>query len=151
MKKLISIGVALALLAIVVVPVCVSADTVDACPPLANYTYPTTFAKIPFAILQSGLDLVSNILTPSLASTLGVPSWVSDVVKTIAPWTGGPLSWTVDMLGWGMATLGNILGPLASTLSLPDWLAPTINKLACALFTPYTCITSSNLSLNCTG
>jgi hypothetical protein len=42
-KKLISIGVALALLTMVVVPGAVAA-----------YTTPDTYAKVPFAIIQSG-------------------------------------------------------------------------------------------------
>jgi hypothetical protein len=147
-KKLISIGVALALVAIVVLPLGVAAQP-PGCPDIGNDTYPQTFAKIPFAILQSGLDMVAKILGP-LAGTLGIPTWVADVVNIIAPWAGGPLSWTVDMLGWGVATVGSILGPLATTLGLPEWLPGVVNVLACALFTPYTCITSNNLSLNCT-
>jgi len=148
-KKLICLGVALALVAVVVLPLSVAADQPDSCP-ASNYTYPTTFAKIPFAILESGLDLISTVLGP-LASTLGIPTWVPTVVSDIAPWTGGPLSWTVDMLGWGMATVAGILTVLPSSLGIPSWLTSVVNQLACAIFTPFTCVTSSNLTLNCTG
>ena len=152
MKKLISIGVALALVAIVVLPLGVGATgTIVPCP-TSNYTYPVTFAKIPFAILQSGLDMVSQLLTVlgAVTPSLGIHTWLSSVVTTIAPWTGGPLSWTVDMLGWGVATLGGILNVLPSSMGIPSWLTSVVNQLACAIFTPYVCITSNNLSLNCT-
>jgi hypothetical protein len=125
-KKLISIGVALALLTMAVVPGAVGA-----------YTEPATFAKIPFAIIQSGLELVGSLLN-SLASTLGLPDWLDDVVLEIAPWAGGPLSWTVDMMAWGIDLGATVLGSLASTLGLPDWLAPLLSDIACGLFTPFT-------------
>jgi hypothetical protein len=147
-KKLISIGVALALVAIVVLPLGVGAAGSVTCPP-SNYTYPVTFAKIPFAILQSGLDLMGGLLG-DLATTLGLPTWLAPTIQKIAPWTGGPLSWTVDMLGWGVATLGGILNVLPSSMGIPTWLTSVVNQLACALFTPYTCIVGNNLSLNCT-
>jgi hypothetical protein len=99
---------------------------------------PETYAKIPFAILESGLTLVGNLLT-TLAPTLGLPTWLDDVVLSVAPWTGGPLSWTVDMLGWGLSLVGTILDSLAPTLGLPDWLGDLINSIACAIFTPFTC------------
>jgi hypothetical protein len=132
-KKLISIGVALALVAIVVLPLGVAAQ----CPQI-DYTYPTTYAKIPFAILESGLDMLSSILT-SLSAAVSIPTWVPPIVTSLASWTGGPLSWTVDLLGWGLSLVGGLLATLASPLGLPAWLAPTVNELACAIFTPYSC------------
>jgi len=56
-KKLISIGVVLALVAIVVLPIGVAAQ--------CEYDgiVPATYAKIPFAIIQSGFHLVGIILT----------------------------------------------------------------------------------------
>ena len=126
MKKLISIGVALALLTMAVVPGAVGA-----------YTEPATFAKIPFAIIQSGLELVGDLLA-SLATTLGLPDWLDDVVLTIAPWTGGPLSWTVDMLAWGLDLGAGILDALAPVLGLPTWLGDLVSEIACGLFTPFT-------------
>jgi len=131
-KKLISIGVALAVLALVVLPVGAAAQ--------CDYegVQPDTYAKIPFAILESGLVMVGNLLT-TLAPTLGLPDWLDDVVLEVAPWTGGPLSWTVDMLGWGLSLVGTILSSLASTLGLPDWVDDLVNQIACSLFTPFTC------------
>ena len=70
---------------------------------------PQTYAKIPFAILESGLALVGSLLA-TLAPTLGLPDWLDDVVLSIAPWTGGPLSWTVDMLGWGLGLVADHTG-----------------------------------------
>ena len=133
MKKLISIGVALAVLAVMVLPVGAAAQ----CPDI-GYTYPQTYAKIPFAILQSGLELTGDILG-TLASTLGLPDWLDDLVITIAPWTGGPLSWTVDMLGWGLDLVAGLLGALAAPMGLPDWLDDLVSGIACGLFTPWTC------------
>jgi hypothetical protein len=99
---------------------------------------PATYAKIPFAILESGLKMVELILGP-LSTTLGLAGWLDDIVATVGPWTGGPLSWTVDMLGWGLSLVGTILDSLAPTLGLPDWLGDLINSIACAIFTPFTC------------
>ena len=99
---------------------------------------PTTYAKIPFAILESGLKMVELILGP-LADTLGLPDWLDDVVAMVGPWTGGPLSWTVDMLGWDLSLMGTIVDSLAPTLGLPDWLGDLINSIVCAIFTPFTC------------
>jgi len=132
-KKLISIGVALAILALVVMPIGAAAQCPD-----TGFTYPTTYAKIPFAILQSGLELVGDILGP-LATTLGLPAWLVDVVNTIAPWTGGPLSWTVDMMAWGLSLVATILGPLTTVMGLPTWLPGLVSDIACGLFTPFTC------------
>jgi hypothetical protein len=133
-KKLISIGVALALLTMAVLPGAVGA-----------YTEPQTFAKIPFAILQSGLEMVGSLMT-TLAPTLGLPDYLDDIINTIAPWTGGPLSWTVDMLGWGLALVGDVLTSLATTLGLPDWLDDLVNTIACGLFTPFANVTGPAFS-----
>jgi hypothetical protein len=137
-KKLISIGVALAVLALVVLPVGAAAQCEY--DPGGGYgvIVPDTYAKIPFAILESGLAMVGGLLG-TLAPVLSLPDWLDDIVFAIAPWTGGPLSWTVDMLGWGLALVGDILAPLASTLGLPDWLDDLVYGIACGLFTPFTC------------
>jgi hypothetical protein len=125
-KKVISIGVALALLAMVVVPLGVAA-----------YTPPETYAKVPFAIVQSGFELIGEILDV-LPADLGLPSFVnSALMDTIGSWAGGPLSWSVDMLGWGLGLVGTVLSSLAVPLGLPDWIAPTVNTIACQLFAPF--------------
>ena len=140
MKKLIGIGVALVLLAMVVVPVGVAAQS-------CNYTYgtdpivtvePATYAKIPFAILESGLGMLANVMG-ELPSELGIPSWLPSVVLVIAPWTGGPLSWTVDMLAWGLDLVALILNQLGPTLGLPLWVDDLVSGIACGLFTPFEC------------
>ena len=93
MKKLISIGVALALLTMVVVPGAVAA-----------YDPPETYSKVPFAILASGIELVGEVVAaiPIIADALPEGLDVTAITGLIAPWTAGPLSWTVDMLAWGL-------------------------------------------------
>ena len=138
MKKLIGIGVALVLLAMVVLPLGAAAQPPDACPDV-GYDYPATFAKVPFAILQSGLELIGTLMG-TLAVPLGLPDWLTpDLFNTIGSWTGGPLSWTVDMLGWGVWLIGTVLSALPTDLGLPTWLPDVVNALACGLFTPFTC------------
>jgi len=137
-KKLISIGVALAVLALVALPIGAAAQTCDITAGNITYKAPATFAKIPFAILESGLTMVGGLLN-ALAPTLGLPDWLDDVVNMIAPWTGGPLAWTVDMLAWGLDLVAAIISPLATTLGLPDWLDDLVSGIACGLFTPYSC------------
>jgi hypothetical protein len=97
-KKLISIGVALALLAMVVVPGAVAA-----------YSTPPTYAKVPFAIVQSGFELVGSVLgdlQPILtAAGFSLPIDLGDlapIMNEVGGWAGGPLSWSVDMLAWGL-------------------------------------------------
>lgn len=98
MKKLISIGVALALLTMVVVPGAVAAQI-----------EPDTYAKIPFAIIGSGMELLADIWTimdPEFE--IGMP-WIADVLDLAAPWTAGPLAWSVDMLAWGVNLVGQVV------------------------------------------
>ena len=139
MKKLISIGVVLAILTMAVMPA-VTAAQCDYPDGDGTGIVPDTYAKIPFAILESGFAMVGELLD-ALGPTLGLPDFVNaDLVNTIGGWAGGPLSWTVDMLGWGLSLLGGILGSLAPTLGLPDWLDDVVNDIACGLFTPFTCV-----------
>ena len=133
MKKLISISVALALLAMVVLPLGVAAQ--------CDYDgiAPTTYSKIPFTIIQSGLHLVGQILDAA-GSALGLPDWITpELVDNIGSWAGGPLAWTVDMMAWGLGLVGTILSSLADTLGLPDWLDDVVNTIACQLFAPWSC------------
>lgn len=104
MKKLISIGVALALLTMAVVPGVAAA-----------YTPPVTYAKVPFAIIQSGLELMGDLLDILQTAGLGLPTWLdSSLTDPIAGWAGGPLSWTVDMLAW-VLELGEEVWTLVDT------------------------------------
>ncbi len=139
MKKLISIGVVLALLTLAVVPA-VTAAQCDYPDGDGTGIEPDTYAKIPFAILEAGFAMVGTILE-DLGPTLGLPDFVNaELVNTIGGFAGGPLSWTVDMLGWGLSLVGGILGALAPTLGLPDWLDDVVNDIACGLFTPFECV-----------
>lgn len=133
MKKLISIGVALALVAMVVLPLGAAAQ--------CDYDgiAPTTYAKIPFTIVQSGFHLVGQILDAA-GSELGLPAWITpELVDDIGAWAGGPLGWSVDMLGWGLGIVASVLDSLAVTLGLPEWLAPTVSTVVCQLFAPWSC------------
>ena len=138
MKKLISIGVALAVLALVVLPIGAAAQCEYEYGDPAVTVVPDTYAKIPFAILESGLGMVANILA-ALPTDLGLPTWLPDIVMAIAPWTGGPLSWTVDMMGWGLSLVGTVLCSIGGTLGLPEWIGPLVNTIACRMFTPFVC------------
>ena len=134
MKKLISIGIALALLTVVIVPSSVAAQ--------CDYegVEPDTYAKIPFAILESGFVLLETIW-PDLDTALGIGMpWVGGVLGELGAWAGGPLAWTVDMLGWGLSLVGGVLGALPASLGLPDWLPDIVNEIACGLFTPFECV-----------
>jgi hypothetical protein len=130
-KKLISIGVAVALLAMVVMPISAAA-----------YTDPSTYAKVPFAIVQSGFDLIGIILTAA-GTTLGLPAWLNEgLMNDIGEWAGGPLSWSVDMMAWGVSLFGVVLSDLdgiigaIATLPFPlSDLADLCDDVACQLLT----------------
>lgn len=130
MKKLISIGVALALLALAVVPGAVAA-----------YELPDTYSKVPFAIVQSGMEMLADVLA-ALPTDMGIPAWIGDVLLAMAPWAGGPLSWTVDMLAWGISLTGDVVGALDAIIApiadLPfelSALAAIFDTVACGLLT----------------
>lgn len=130
MKKLISIGVALALLALAVVPGAVAA-----------YELPDTYSKVPFAIVQSGMEMLADVLA-ALPVDMGIPAWIGDVLLAMAPWAGGPLSWTVDMLAWGISLTGDVVGALDAIIApiaeLPfelSALAAIFDTVACGLLT----------------
>ena len=140
MKKLISIGIALALLTVAVMPAVTMAQDCDYPDGDGTGIVPDTYAKIPFAILESGFAMVGELLEV-LGPDLGLPDFVNaDLVNIIGGWAGGPLSWTVDMLGWGLSLVGGIVGTLAPVLGLPDWLDDIVNEIACGLFTPFECV-----------
>jgi hypothetical protein len=135
-KKLISIGVALALLTMAVVPGAVAAqDPIE----------PSTFAKIPFAIIGSGLELFADLWTiadPALG--IGM-TWIADVLDIAAPWTAGPLAWSVDMLAWGVGLVGEVIGAADALVTgmgvtlpfeLGDLKAIT-DTIACGLVQPW--------------
>ena len=110
MKKLISIGVALALLAMVIVPVTVAAQ--DDYQPVA---YNSTYSKIPFGILSTGLTLVADLME-TLAPTLGLPDWIPSAIEPIAGWVGGPFAWLTELTAWSMVTVGDVLAKTSPLL-----------------------------------
>lgn len=136
MKKLVSIGVALALLTMAVVPGAVAA---------ADPIEPTTFAKIPFAIIGSGLELFGTIWGPlDEALGIGMP-WVGDVMGDVAPFTAENLAWSVDMVAWGVGLVGDVIAAaddlvtgmgIALPFSLGD-LKAIFDAIACGLVQPW--------------
>jgi len=133
-KKLISIGVALALLTMVVVPGAAAA-----------YTTPDTYSKVPFAILQSGFELAGDLLT-ALGTDLGLPAYLNEtLMDTIGGWAGGPLSWTVDMLAWGLEMGGEIWALVDTTFGIGyPAIGDVMFIVACKLMTCWS-------ATNCTG
>jgi hypothetical protein len=122
-KKLISIGVALALLVTFMVPVAVGADFP---------TDPGTYSKTPFGILGSAIVLVGNIVN-DLATTidgLGLPvtaAEIAGVLGSVGDWTGINLAWMTDMTGWSMVAVGDVvtvIEPLAATLAFDEYTKP---------------------------
>jgi len=154
-KKLISIGVALALLTMAVVPAAVAADDLSA----SNYTAPQTYAKTPFALIASGFSMLTN-LWPSLDSALGMDMpWLGDVFEEFAYWTYGPLAWTVDMMGWGIALGADVVGDLDAIiegmgLELPFAMSDVsgiLSTVACGLRTCFDDTCAGNWTCNVTG
>ena len=139
MKKLISIGVALALLTMVVVPGAVAAQ---------DEIVPTTYAKIPFALIGSGLEMAADLWaiidTPAPGLAIGMP-WIAEVLDVMAPWTAGPLAWTVDMLSWGVGLAADVLDGLfdisliadALPAGVGDALVGICDTIACGLVTAW--------------
>jgi hypothetical protein len=108
-KKLISIGVALALLAMVVVPAAVAADEIT----------PSTYSKIPFAIIGSGIQMLGEVagLAQDIVAAMGVSvpfdlGLIGPITDVVGNWTAGPLAWSVDMLAWGVDLFGTVYGTL---------------------------------------
>lgn len=128
MKKVISIGVALALLTMAILPTGVA----------AQYTDPESYAKIPFAIVASLIDLVVELL-PGIEAVMGeLPLPLDTMLPAVADWAYGPLSWTVDMLGWGLSLFADIFGVLDTELELGmPWIETLIDTIACGIFTPW--------------
>jgi hypothetical protein len=133
-KKLISIGVALALLTMAVVPGAVAA-----------YTPPETYSKVPFAIVEAGFELVGNLLD-TLGAEFGLPEYLdSGLMTAIGEFAGGPMSWTVDMLAWGleMAAEVYVLADDAFDIGFPV-VGDILYIMSCKLLTCWS-------ATNCTG
>ena len=143
MKKLISIGVALALLTMAVVPGAV----------VAQCSYegiePSTYAKIPFTIIGSGFYLMDTVLDALVTGGLlpATLDWLPGLMKPMGDWAMGPLAWTVDMLAWGVGLAATVVSQLSGIMLAMDMdlgmdLAPIgglLDDIACALFTPFSC------------
>lgn len=111
MKKLISIGVVLALVALVVLPVAVGADYTPT-------VYNSTYSKIPFGILSTGIALIANLTSAGVLGTaLGLPAWLPDALNPIADWVGGPFAWLTELTAWSMVTVGDVVSKASGLLS----------------------------------
>jgi len=135
-KKLISIGVALALLTMVVVPGAVAA-----------YEPPETYSKVPFAILATGIELVGEVVAavPMIADALPEGLDITAITGLIAPWTAGPLSWTVDMLAWGLSLGADLWLSVDDMFDIgfPE-IGDLLNTVSCGLMMCWS-------ATNCTG
>jgi len=123
-KKLISIGVALALLAMVVLPVGVGAQNWTISFPAYNFTY----SKIPFEVLGTGVTLVGNIVNAMNLS--GLPFDVTAVTSLLGGWVQEPFSWLTELTGWTMIALGDIISviqPLADQFGFGNYTGPLAN------------------------
>jgi len=87
MKKLISIGVALALLVMVVVPVSVAAQDIE---------NPGTYSKTPFA---NAIPLIADM----------IPFDITAVTGPVGGYLGDNLAWMTDMTAWSMVLAGDIV------------------------------------------
>ena len=105
---------------------------------VAAYTPPDTYAKVPFAIVASGFELLGN-LWPDLDAALGMDMlWLEGVFDELALWTAGPLGWSVDFLAWGVALAGDVLGAVPMiTDMLPEGLdlVAIFDTIACGIMT----------------
>ena len=146
MKKLISIGVALALLAMVIVPVTAAAAAPD----------PTTFSKIPFAIVGQGFYMLQTLLGTLVTAGL-LPSnltWLPDLMPTLGDFVAVPLSWSVDMLGWGISLAGSVLAAVQGVLTAMDMdlgfdlgaFQDVFDVIACGLFQPWAPVAGGNFT-----
>ena len=123
MKKLISIGVALALLVTFMVPVAVAADFPDD---------PGTYSKTPFGILGSGLQLVGGIINDLavMIDDFGLPIAAADlaaVVNKVGGWSAVDLAWMTDMSAWTMVLVGDVAKtsvPLLGALGIDEETLP---------------------------
>ena len=107
MKKLISIGIALALLTMAVVPAAVAADYPDD---------PGTYSKTPFGILGTGIALIGDVVAaiPAIADML--PFDLTAVTGPVGEYVGVNLAWLTDMSAWSMVLIGDVV---KTALSLP--------------------------------
>ena len=128
MKKLISIGVALALLATVVLPVAVAADDP-----------PPTYAKIPFTIVGEGLALIGSLVSSLDAKMdLGLPFDVAQITDPLAAYIQGPLSYTMDMMAWGLDILAQVLEQIVPVYMADfDWIVTLLFDILCKIFMPF--------------
>jgi len=147
-KKLISIGVVLALLALVVLPLGVGAA--------GNPTVvPATYAKIPFAIVQSGFYLIGCTLgsLDTILTGMGVslPFSLTDlkpIMFNLGDWAGVPLAWSVDMMIAGIGLVNDVLGALASAnLGIPSYVTDLVGVIYTDLAKCYNPTTCNNVSV----
>ena len=120
MKKLISIGVALALLTMVVVPTVVAADYPDD---------PGSYSKTPFGVLGTGVELIGEIVDniPYVSDMLAEYVDVPVVTELIGTYVGENFAWLTDLTAWTMLTVGDVvyaLEPLLETLGAEEYAGP---------------------------
>ena len=124
MKKIISIGVAVALLSMIIVPVGAGAASYNSTPDKAAVA---TYSKIPFGILGTGIQLIGDVVANLGNITASLPFNITAVTSLVGGWTMGPFSWLTDLTGWTMVALGDVLTGiqgLADTFGFGNYTGP---------------------------
>jgi hypothetical protein len=126
MKRLISIGVALALLSLAAAPIAAAGD---------DYTRPDTYSQIPFSIVGSTLALIGDVLHTIFGTLWGVPR----IFERVGLFVGTSVAGGVNNLTGDTATLGGdvfeIIGEDSG--SSIGAVADIFHTIACALFVPF--------------
>ena len=112
---------------------------------VAAYEPPDTYSKVPFAIIESGFQLVAD-LAPAIEEVMGeLPIDLATIMPVIGEWAGGPLSWTVDMLAWGLSLAADIWVPLDNAFDIGfPVIGNVLDIVACGLMECW-------VVTNCTG
>jgi hypothetical protein len=115
---------------------------------------PSTYAKIPFAIVQSGFYLVGCTLgtLQTLLDDMGVTlpfslDSLKPVMFNLGDWVGTPLAWSVDMMVAGVGLVKDVLNAISS-LGVPDWVVNLVGVIYDDLakcYNPTTCNNVSNV------
>jgi len=110
-----------------------------------DYEAPDTYAKVPFAIVES-MFLMATELVPALEAVMGeLPLPLDTMLPVIGEWAGGPLSWTVDMLAWGLSLAADIWVPLDNAFDIGfPVIGNVLDIVACGLMECW-------VVTNCTG
>ncbi len=124
MRKLISVGVGVAMIVALMLPMAVAGDWPDD---------PGAYSKTPFGIMGSVYYLAGDIvidLSHVLEGVVGdriPPEDIAATLHTIGDWHAVNLAWSTDMTGWSMVVVGDVLTvltPLADNFGRGHYVKP---------------------------